>query len=533
MKRSRVVVLRRLRRLSQAAFLLLFLALVFRARYASDAMDLGAPDVAAPSAAGRFLDFDPFAALGLLVSTRAIRPAFLWALVTAAATLLLGRFFCGWVCPLGALNQACGRLAPRTQRKGRLARASHLPAQAMKYGLLAALLVAGAFASLQPAALDPLCILARGLVFSVFPAVHLLAARLLSATADSGLPHLADSAEAAFAFLERRELVGEIVFHRTALFTGLLLAAVLAANLVWPRAWCRFLCPLGALLGLLSKCSPVRLFKRHPRCTTCGRCALLCQGGASPEGAAAWRGPECLLCLNCEAACPEDALGFGFREDADARGPDLARRALIAGIGGGLLSIPLLRLSRGRTNRARLIRPPGALPEPRFLAACLRCGACTRICPKNAIHSTILEAGVEGIWTPRVIPRIGYCVYSCTLCGQVCPSGALRRLTPEEKKGSGQVRPVKLGTAVVDRTRCIPWSQGMPCLACEEVCPVSPKAITEDVGPGLGLNAAGGAVGRPAVDTFKCIGCGRCEHICPVEGEAAIRVYSLGESRAE
>ena len=285
MKRSRTVVLRRLRRLSQAAFLLLFLALVFRARYASDAMDLGAPDVAAPSAAGRFLDFDPFAALGLLVSTRAIRPAFLWALVTAAATLLLGRFFCGWVCPLGALNQACGRLAPRTQRKGRLARAR--PSRAGdEVRPPRRLLVGGR--SRAPARRAGPALHLRGLVSSL---AALLAARLLSATADSGLPHLADSAEAAFAFLERRELVGEIVFHRTALFTGLLLAAVLAANLVWPRAWCRFLCPLGALLGLLSKCSPVRLFKRHPRCTTCGRCALLCQGGASPEGGE-WRGLE-------------------------------------------------------------------------------------------------------------------------------------------------------------------------------------------------------------------------------------------------
>lgn len=535
MKRSRAVLLRRLRRLSQTAFLLLFLFLVFRARYSSDAMDLGAPDVAAPAAAGRFLDFDPFAALGLLLSARILPAVFLCPLALVAATLFLGRFFCGWICPLGALNQACGRLAPRTQRRGRLARASYLPAQALKYGLLAALLVAGAFTSLQPAALDPLCILARGLVFSVFPSVHLLAVRLLSAAADSGLPLLAGPAETAFAFLERRELVGEVIFHRTALCTGVLLAAVLAANLVWPRAWCRFLCPLGALLGLLSRWSPVRLFKDHSRCTSCGRCVLLCQGGASPEGGAAWRGPECLLCMNCQAACPEEALGFGVREDADAdaRGPDLARRALIAGIGGGLLSIPLLRLSRGRTNRACLIRPPGALPEPQFLAACLRCGSCTRICPTNAIHSTILEAGVEGIWTPRVIPRVGYCVYSCTLCGQVCPSGALRRLTPEEKRGSDRVRPVKLGTAVVDRTRCIPWSTGMPCLACEEVCPVSPKAITEDVGPGLGPKAVKGTVGRPAIDSFRCIGCGRCEHICPLEGEAAIRVYSLGESRAE
>ncbi|MEI6634073.1 MAG: 4Fe-4S binding protein [Chlamydiota bacterium] len=535
MKQSTAVTLRRLRRLSQAAFLLAFLALVFHARYSSLTMDLAAGRVAAPATAGPFFDFDPFAALGLLVSTWSLRATFLWAIATAATTLLLGRFFCGWVCPFGTLHQVVGRLAPRRSRRRRLARASYSRAQALKYCLLIALLAAAGFTLLQPVAFDPLCILSRGLIFSIFPAVHFAAARILAAAMDSGLPALANPAAAAYGFLERRELIGEALFFRTALSTGMLLAVLLLANLVWPRAWCRFLCPLGALLGLLSRLSPVRLFKDRPRCTSCGRCALLCQGGASPEGAAAWKKPECLLCLNCQAACPEDVLGFGFREDTEAasRGPDLTRRALIASVAGGLFAAPLLRGFRARVNRARLIRPPGALPEPRFLAACLRCGTCTRICPKRAIHSTVFDAGVEGIWTPRIIPRIGYCVYSCTLCGQVCPSGAIRALTLEQKKGSDRVRPVKLGTAVVDRERCIPWSQGMTCIACEEVCPVSPKAITEDVGPGLGPKAEKGSVGRPAVDSYKCVGCGRCEHICPVEGEAAIRVYALGESRAE
>lgn len=535
MKTSTAVILRRIRRLSQAVFLLLFLAVVFHARYSGLTMDLGAGRVEAPTAVGRFLDFDPFAALGLLVSARSIRPAFLWTLATAAATLLLGRVFCGWVCPFGTLHQAAGRLAPRLSRRARIARASYSRAQALKYLLLAALLAAGALTLLQPSALDPLCLLSRGLIVSVFPAFHFLAARVLSAAMDSGLPALADPAAAAYGFLERRELVGEVLFFRTALSTGLFLTALLLANPAWPRAWCRVLCPLGALLGLISRASPVRLSKDRPRCTSCGRCTLLCQGGSSPEGGAAWRKAECLLCLNCQAACPEDVLGFGFREDADAaaRGPDLTRRALIAGVAGGLLATPFLRGSRGRVSRARLIRPPGALPEPLFLAACLRCGACVRICPKSAIHPALLDAGLEGIWTPRLIPRIGYCVYSCTLCGQVCPSQAIRALTIERKKGSDRVRPVKLGTAVVDRGRCIPWSQGMTCLACEEVCPVSPKAITADIGPGTGPKALKGSVGRPEVDSFTCVGCGRCEHICPVEGEAAIRVFSAGESRAD
>ncbi len=534
MNRSAAVIVRRARRLSQAVFLLAFLALVFHARYSTLTMDLAAGRVEAPSSAGGFLYFDPFAALGLLVSTRSIPAPFLWAIVLSAATILLGRFFCGWICPFGTLHHILGRLAPLRPLRRASVRAAGRRAQALKYGLLAAILAAAALTALQPAAFDPLSILARALAVSVFPAVHLAAVRVLSAAMDSGASILAEPASAAYRLLERRELVGEAVPFRTALSTGVLLSALLLANLAWPRAWCRFLCPLGALLGLLARLSPLRLLKDGSRCVPCARCAILCPGGASPDGEAAWRGTECVLCLNCAAACPEDALGFGFREDAEAaRAPDLTRRALVTGLAGGLLSAPFLRSSRSRAGRSRLIRPPGALPEPLFLAACLRCGACTRICPKAAIHPSLLEAGIEGIWTPRIIPRVGYCVYSCTLCGQVCPSGAIRPLTIEEKKGSDRVRPVKLGTAVVDRGRCIPWDSGLSCLACEEVCPVSPKAITVDVGPGLGPRAVGGAVGRPRVDSFWCIGCGRCENICPVDGEAAIRVFPLGESRAE
>jgi ferredoxin len=114
----------------------------------------------------------------------------------------------------------------------------------------------------------------------------------------------------------------------------------------------------------------------------------------------------------------------------------------------------------------------------------------------------------------------------------VCPSQAIRRLRLEEKMGSDRLRPVKLGTAVVDRGRCIPWSTGMTCLACEEVCPVSPKAIQVDTGPAIPRQGIYSPVGRPVVDAFRCIGCGQCEYICPVEGAAAIRVLSMGETRA-
>ena len=125
---------------------------------------------------------------------------------------------------------------------------------------------------------------------------------------------------------------------------------------------------------------------------------------------------------------------------------------------------------------SKVIRPPGAVEERAFLERCIRCAECMKVCPNNALHPAFFEAGVEGLWTPILIARIGYCEYSCVLCGQVCPTGAIQKITEKEKMGIGQP-PIKIGTAFYDHGRCLPWSMQTPCIVCEEFCPTSPKAI--------------------------------------------------------
>ena len=125
---------------------------------------------------------------------------------------------------------------------------------------------------------------------------------------------------------------------------------------------------------------------------------------------------------------------------------------------------------------AKVIRPPGAVEERSFLERCIRCAECMKVCPNNALHPAFFEAGIEGLWTPILIARIGYCEFSCVLCGQVCPTGAIQKITEKEKMGIGQP-PIKIGTAFYDHGRCLPWSMQTPCIVCEEFCPTSPKAI--------------------------------------------------------
>ena len=135
------------------------------------------------------------------------------------------------------------------------------------------------------------------------------------------------------------------------------------------------------------------------------------------------------------------------------------------------------------------------------------------------------------------MPRIGYCETSCVLCSQVCPTGAIWEITPKEKGWSVDVssaaaKPVRLGTAFYDRGRCLPWAMDTPCVVCQEVCPISPKAIfTREIEI---VNRWGKNVKlvRPYVDPTLCNGCGICEHECPVKDYRAIRVTAVGETRS-
>jgi formate hydrogenlyase subunit 6/NADH:ubiquinone oxidoreductase subunit I len=123
---------------------------------------------------------------------------------------------------------------------------------------------------------------------------------------------------------------------------------------------------------------------------------------------------------------------------------------------------------------------------------------------------------------------LGYCEYSCTLCGSVCPTGAIAELTAKEKIQT----PVRIGSAYVDRGLCLPWSGNQPCIVCEEHCPTSPKAIYLKQDIIVKSDGQEIRVQLPFVELIRCVGCGICENKCPVKGKPAIRVISAGESRS-
>jgi len=505
---------RRTRILSQWAFGLFFIYLFMNTRY------LGADVIAYPVNA--FFRLDPLAGIGSILGGRKT-PLFFWPLlILLPAVALFGRFFCGWICPMGSMLDLFGR---RSRNRS--------PAPEGKYYrikeiVLIFLLGTSLFSLNLTGIVDPLSLLIRSFAMGVVPPLERFISSFFDITYRVGGP-LRAATEPLYGWLTDHVLSFYLpVFRYTVFFLGLIVV-IIALELVERRFWCRNLCPLGALLGWFSWIAPLGL-KVSEGCDACAKCPPTCRMGAIEyEEKMVIRAKDCILCYDCQDACPDGVIthhpgNAGVPENASF--VSLSRRQFLVGAGiGAVFPLTVGSTSRPDNLPPYLIRPPGAVSEAEFLALCLRCGECMRVCLTNGLQPTLFEAGIEGMWTPRLVSRVGYCEYSCTLCGQVCPTGAIASLDRVFK------RKVRIGTAVINRNLCIPFVKPEECLVCEEHCPIPKKAIVFDHAAVAGPKGPV-VVKQPRIIEDLCIGCGICEKKCPLDGESAVRITNRGEDRA-
>jgi len=536
--RSRLL---RWRRASQVFFLFLFLVLL--ALTSLRPMPGGTSDLHLHGPVRLFFEWDPLVAVANALATHALYRGLIWCLIILVPTLFFGRFFCGWICPMGTLQHLIGSLPSESKRgKQRIESNRYKRWQTAKYVLLIAGLVAALFGSMAIGWFDPFSLLVRSIGLSLLPGFNFALRAVLAPFEHSHMAAIKATSETLHDVLQATVLDFRQAHFEQALLLGVLFLVILAASFRITRFWCRAVCPLGALLGAVSRWSVFGLHKDAAKCDQCNRCLLHCQGGDDPIGGVPWHKSECLMCMNCVGSCPQHSLSFRFfRNEREVASPDLGRRKTITGLAAGAAAVPLMRANTGlgKGRHDCLLRPPGAIDEAEFLSRCIRCGECMKVCPNNSLHPTLDQAGIEGLWTPMLVPRIGYCEPSCTLCSEACPTGAIWPITPREKGwvvgiGSRDAvsQPVRLGTAFYDRGRCLPWAEATECIVCEEWCPVSPKAIYVEEAEVVDSASRTKVLKQPRVDPSRCVGCGACEYACPLQERPAVYVTSIGESRS-
>lgn len=409
-----------------------------------------------------FSRLDPWLLLSQIRWQREI-PLWTWlSLLTLASTLLWGRIFCGWLCPFGAFLVLTDKIGRVIFKNLSLTRTKVLHAvQPVRGYWLLLLVIVFVLGSNWVVFLTPFALFSHEIV---------------------------------------RVLTGHIPW---------MLMGITASTLLFSRLWCSVLCPTGVLLSLAAR---LRLFRYGlaGNCVHCEKCTRTCSVGSAPADTGVAK-EGCLACGDCQRVCTTKAIKWHrsswwgkssqlvSNDDIAATKRQESRRKFFKVAFAVTMAAALWKKTVWAAEKA--LRPPGALPEPEFTAVCNRCGRCVQVCPGKALRPMPITDGLANFETPHIIPRRNRCDL-CLACQKVCPTGAIAEV-PLEK--------IRMGKAVIDKPRCIAWNEGKMCYICGEQCPV------------LAINAD--EYHRPIVLPDKCVGCGSCENACPIDGEAAIRVF--------
>ena len=439
-------------------------------------------------------------------------------------TLLFGRVYCSFICPLGILQDIVFRirrwLAPKRFLK------FSRPVPWMRYGvlaLLAACCVTG-LAGLSLNWLDPYSIFGRIMYVLAWPAA-IWSNNLLAADSSSADLVQMDYFPAAFpVLLASAGMLG--------------LVAVMSA---WKgRLYCNTVCPVGTFLGLLSRISLFRLGFDPASCKKCGKCVKSCKAQCLNLKEYKIDSSRCVACYDCVRSCSEGGIRYRWftrlrqqipaqikkvppptAPSSSAAVPSIAgssRRQFLEATAVGLAAAAFSGC-RGDAARkldpTQCVLPPGAGSLERFLDICTGCQMCVANCPTHVLQPSYLQLGLKGFMKPRMDFATKYCLYDCHRCAEVCPTGAIRRMpVTAERDTEGITKDTtRIAVARFYVCRCLVAREDMDCGACTEHCPT--KALYTV--PYIGRD--GQEHRLPRLDPSLCIGCGACEHACPVTAE--------------
>ena len=500
------------RRLAQSFCLILYLVLFFYFSWPYR-FDYNSENAIQFPQLELFLILDPLVGTSTTLAAKTL----VWSLAMAAIVLLIcvvfPRWFCGYVCPMGTLidlfDWSIGRRIKRLRVKKRGWWIN------LRFYLLTCVLIVAVFGVLLSGFFAAIPVLTRGMLYILAPLqVGLLRGWEYAPKINSG------------------QYISILLF-----------LIILGLGLFRPRFWCAYLCPSGALLSLASVYSLTRR-KVEDTCSECGRCLRDCPFDAiAPDFST--RSLDCTLCRSCKDICPKQSIKFVSRwNDSNKKTsgestviqPFYTRRSFLFGMlstaGAGVGVATGFTLEREGTE-SYPVRPPGALPEVKFRSQCVRCGQCLKVCPGSVLQPAGLEFGIDGVWTPTVTADFSGCKPFCNNCGQVCPTGAIRKLSLDEKRAA------RLGLAEINVKTCLPHCQDDKCGLCFEECAAAGYNAIEYIHIGVeydnwGMPIADSGFLAPVVLKDKCIGCGLCQARCyavnvrdkKLLGESAVKVMA-------
>ena len=431
-------------------------------------------------------------------------------------TLLFGRIYCSVICPFGILQDVIAKISGIGKKKNKRKKHSYSePLNILRYTVLAvfALCVIVRFSPV-PVWLDPygnFGRIAKNIFGSVFALVNNSVADI---SGIRSLYHVDVSA------------LSSVVFY----VASIILAAISVAVILRGRLFCNSLCPVGALLSLISKHSIFKL-KPNDNCNGCGLCSMRCKAQCIDNKNRTLDFSRCVACYNCIDVCNRKAIGYvPFWKSKDKTVKIVEKQsdkiagesylmtkrdffaAITALIGTAITSRAQNEKKKPIYEKNYRITPPGSKSLKHFSGHCTACHLCVAQCPTGVLKPAFRQYGLAGFMMPVMDYEASFCNFECTLCSEICPNNAIKRLTVEEKKRT------QIGKVVFVRELCVVYNDETDCGACSEHCPT--KAV--DMIPYKGSRI-------PEINPEICIGCGGCEYICPVRPLRAIYVEAETE----
>ncbi len=409
-------------------------------------------------------------------------------------TLLFGRVYCSFICPLGILQDIVIRItniAKKRSNKGKLPlNKFSKPHNVLRYSILTVTAACFAAGFTYPLALlDPYSNYGR-IATQIFSSVENCITNMLSGIFPTMFYHQA------YVSVGLYSLVFTIAF--------LLIVIIFCA--VKGRLYCNTICPVGSFLGLLSGMSLFKPTIDKDMCVKCGLCAGKCKSNCINPETKEIDSTRCVACYDCMISCKRGGIKLRptwFNKSADYIPDNGRRNALIAmgGLAAAVAAKKLVPIKEAAQKENTPILPPGAGNIESFKNACTACHACVAACPNGILKPATFEYGIDGIMLPTIKYDKKYCSYGCNKCAEVCPNNAIAPISLEQK------RKTQIGVATYDSSKCVVVSDGIHCGACAGNCPAGAIEMVE--------NPVVAGQYLPKVDPLKCIGCGACEYACP------------------